>query len=151
MSFSLRLRWLIDTPQVADTPAAFARRTIVERLGAGNLRGVVASAGQCREAKVALEHDDLGFLGTAGKAKPGGDLALVHRAGTGQVGIDGVVDDQGVEVARIGQRPTHDQGELVSVCRPSVKATAPAWRKSPNSVISAAGQTLWSPPPSGIP
>ena len=80
MSFSFSVRWLIETPQVTASPRALARRIDVERFGAGDLRGVVAPAGQRGEADVALEHDDLGLLRDAGKPEPGRHLALVHHA-----------------------------------------------------------------------
>ena len=108
MSFSFSVRWLIETPQVTARPAALARRIDVERLGAGDLRGVVAAAGQRREADVALDDDDLGFLRDAGKAEARRDLALVHHAGADEVRVGGVVHDERAEVAGIGQRAAHD-------------------------------------------
>ena len=53
---------------------------------AGDLAGVIASAGQLGEAQVALEHDGLGFARNAGKAEPGRDLALVHHPVLGELG-----------------------------------------------------------------
>ena len=39
----------------------------LERLPAGNLRGVIARAGQFDEPEIALEHDDFRGRGNAGK------------------------------------------------------------------------------------
>ena len=110
MSFSLSVRWLIETPQVTASPAALARRIDVERLGAGDLGGVVAAAGQRGEAEVALEHDDLGLARDAGEAEPGRDLALVHDAGADEVGSAAWCMIERAEIAGIGQRAAHHGG-----------------------------------------
>ena len=71
---------------------------------------MAAPAGQRREPHVALDDDDLGFLGDAGKAEPRRHLALVHHAGAGEMRVGRLVHDQRAEVAGIGQRPPHHRG-----------------------------------------
>ena len=68
---------------------------------------MVARLRQCDEAQVALEHDGLGRLRHADQAEPGGELALVHHALADEVGVLGVVGDQRIEIARIGERAAH--------------------------------------------
>ena len=41
------------------------------------------------------------------KPEPRGELALVHDAFADQIGVFGVMHDQRVEIAGIGQRPPH--------------------------------------------
>ena len=76
----------------------------LKRLRAGDRGGVIAPAGQRDEAQVALEHDGFGGFGNAKQAEPRGEFAFVHHAVADQVGIFGVVHDQRVEIAGIGQR-----------------------------------------------
>ena len=68
---------------------------------------VIAPAGQRHEAHVALQHDGFGGVGNADQAEPCGEFALVHHAFADQIGIFGVMHDQRVEIAGIGQRPAH--------------------------------------------
>ena len=68
---------------------------------------MIAAAGQRGEAHVALQHHCLGGIGDADQAEPCRELALVHHAFADEVGVFGVVHDQRVEVARIGQRAPH--------------------------------------------
>ena len=92
------------------SPAVFGAAQRGDRGGAGDLRGVVAAAGQPGEADVAVEHDRLGLARNAGKAEPRRGLALVHHAGAGEVGILGVVHDERVEIAGIGEGVAHHLG-----------------------------------------
>ena len=71
---------------------------------------VIAPAGQRHEAHVALQHDRFGGIGNADQAEARGELALVHHAFADQIRVFGVVHDQRVEIAGIGQRPTHHLG-----------------------------------------
>ena len=68
-------------------PVAPWRADDVEALARRRSGRVIAAAGELDEANVALEHDGLGRLRDAGKAQPGRDLALVHHAVLGEVGI----------------------------------------------------------------
>ncbi len=68
---------------------------------------MVAPVGQRDEAHVALQHHGFGGIGNADQAEARGELAFVHDAFTDEIGIFGVVHDQRVEIARIGQRPAH--------------------------------------------
>ena len=110
MSFSFSVRWLIDDAAGDGQAVALGAADDVERRGAGNLRGVVAAAGQRGQADVALDDDDLGLLGNAGKAEAGRHLALVHHAAADEVRVGRVVHDQRVEIAGIGESAAHDGG-----------------------------------------
>ena len=110
MSFSFSVRWLIEAPQVTARPGALGGADDVERGGAGDLRGVVAPAGEAGEPDVALDHGDLGLARDAGEPEPRRHLALVHDAVADEVGVGGMLHDQRIEVAAIGQRPAHDRG-----------------------------------------
>ena len=68
---------------------------------------MIAPAGQRDEAHVALQHDGLGGVGNADQPEPRGEFALVHDAFADQIGILGVVHDQRVEIAGVGQRAAH--------------------------------------------
>ena len=68
---------------------------------------MIAPAGQCDEADVALQHHRFGGIGDADQAQPCGELALVHHAFADQIGVFGVMHDQRVEIAGVGQRPPH--------------------------------------------
>ena len=107
MSFSLSARLLMDTPQVTGSPAAFASRMMSAEFGAGDHRRVIAAAGQAHETHVALEHHRLGLARNARKAKARREFALVHHALPDEIRILHVVDDEGVEIARIGQSAPH--------------------------------------------
>ena len=68
---------------------------------------MIAPAGQRDEAHVALQHDGFGGVGDADQPQPRRELAFVHDAFADQIGVFGVVHDQRVEIARIGQRAPH--------------------------------------------
>ena len=68
---------------------------------------MIAAFGQRNEAHVALEHDGFGRRGYAHEAEPRGEFAFVHHAFADDVGVLGVMDDEGIEVARIGERAAH--------------------------------------------
>ncbi len=68
---------------------------------------MVAAPGEPDETDVAFQHDRLRRRRDAGKAEAGGELAFVHHAFADQIRILGVVDDERVEVACIGQRAAH--------------------------------------------
>ena len=70
---------------------------------------MIAAARQGDEPHVALEDDGLGRRRRADQAEPRRELALVHHA-VGKIGILGVMHDQRVEIARIGQRAAHHLG-----------------------------------------
>ena len=78
-----------------------------QRLDAAQRGRVIAAAGQRHEAHVALQHDRLGRIGNADQPQPCRELALVHDAFTDQIGVFGVMHDQRVEIAGVGQRPAH--------------------------------------------
>ena len=104
-------RQMIDRGRGGDRQArVLGAAQHLERLRAGDRGGVIAAAGQRDEPHVALQHDGLGDLRHADQAEPRGELALVHHAFAGEVGILGVVDDQRVEVAGIDQRAAHHLG-----------------------------------------
>ena len=46
-------------------------------------------------------------VGTPIKSEPRGEFAFVHHAFADEVGVFGVMDDERVEVARIGERAAH--------------------------------------------
>ena len=69
---------------------------------------MIAALGQRNEPHVALEHDGLGRGGHAGEPEPRRELAFVHHSLSDDVGILGVMHDERVEIARIGQRAAHD-------------------------------------------
>ena len=79
---------------------------------AGDLRRVVAPAGQPREADVAVEHDGLRLARDAGKAEPRRRLAFVHDAAVARSASSTWWHDQRVEVARIGEGVAHHLGAL---------------------------------------
>ena len=68
---------------------------------------MVARLGQRDEAQVALQHDRFGGLRDAEQAEPRRELALVHHAVADEVRVFGVMHDQRVEIARVGQRAPH--------------------------------------------
>ena len=118
MSFSFSVRWLIDA-EARDGEAR--RRAARLRISSDSIAGqrgrVVAPAGQRHEPHVALQHDGFGRVGNADQAEPRGELALVHHAFADQVGVFGVVHDQRVEIARIGQRAAHHLRVGDAACR----------------------------------
>ena len=118
MSFSFSVRWLIETDarDVRGRHRA-ARLQDFERLDAGQRGRVIAPAGQRDEAHVALQHDGLGGVGNADQAEPRGELALVHHAFADQIGIFGVMHDQRVEIAGVGQRAAHHLRVGDAACR----------------------------------
>ncbi len=87
-----------------------------QRLGAGERCGVITAVRERDEAHIALEHDGLGRGRHAGEAEPRRELALVHHAFADDVGILGVVDDERVEIAGVGQRPSHHLGVGHAFC-----------------------------------
>ena len=79
----------------------------VERFPAGDRGGVIAAAGQRDEAQVALQHDGFGRFRNAVQAEPRRQFAVIHHAFADQVRIFGVMHDQHVEIARVGQGAPH--------------------------------------------
>ena len=71
---------------------------------------MVAAFGEGDEPHVALEHDGLGGLRRADQPEARGELALVHHALAGEVRVLGVVHDQRVEIAGVGERTPHHLG-----------------------------------------
>ncbi len=104
-------RDVIDRDGGADGQSGVARALEdFQRLDAAQRRRVIAAAGQRHEPHVALQHDRLGRVGNADQPQPRGEFALVHDAFADQMGVFGVVHDQRVEVAGVGQRPAHHLG-----------------------------------------
>ena len=68
---------------------------------------MIAATGQCHEADVALKHHRLGGGWHAHQAEPSGELTLVHDAFADQMRIFGVMHDQHVEIARVGEGAAH--------------------------------------------
>ena len=81
-----------------------------KRVGAGDRSGMIARLREGHEPQVAFEHDRLGRLRNAEQAKACRKLAFVHDAVADQIRILGVVHDQRVEVARVGERAAHHLG-----------------------------------------
>ena len=78
---------------------------------------MVAPAGQRDEPHVALQHDGLGRVGHADQPEPRGELAFVHDAFADEIGIFGVMHDQRVEIAGVGQRAAHHLRIGHAACR----------------------------------
>ena len=109
---------------------------------------MIAPAGQRHEAHVALQHDRFGGVGNADEAEPCGEFALVHHAFADQVGVLGVVHDQRVEIAGIGQRAPHHLrvGDASVAVGEGDRAGG---LQQPDLGHLLAAHALWSAPPSG--
>ena len=88
-------------------PCSLARRSTSSASAQVKDAAGDSGLGERDEAHVALEHDGLGRRRHAGEAEPGGEFALVHHAFADDIGVFGVVHDERVEIARIGQRAAH--------------------------------------------
>jgi len=100
---------MIDRSRRRDPEAALFRAAhYIERIRTGDGGGVVAATGEFDEPDVALEHDGLGGFRHAGETEAGRKLACVHNARAGKVLIFGVMDDERIEVARIGECTAED-------------------------------------------
>jgi hypothetical protein len=71
---------------------------------------MVSPAREAHEPDVPLQHHRLGLSWDAGQAEARSELALVHHALPDEVRVLHMVQDQGVEVARVGERAAHDLG-----------------------------------------
>ena len=79
MSFSLSVKWLIETPHVTRSFLALAL-LMTSRLSRQLMVAcVVARARHFDEPHVAFERDRLGNFRSAGKSKTGGNLSRIHR------------------------------------------------------------------------
>ena len=77
--------------------------------GGRDLGGVVAPAGEAGQRQVALQRDGLGLARNSRQAEPARIEALVHDAAGGEVAILRLLRQKHAEVARIGERPPHDE------------------------------------------